>query len=250
MVTNYAGIAPNYDKNPIRAKGVDEEIEQLLQKNKGEVRVLDLACGTGSYLKTQSEYYSNENIEWIGIDKSKEMLQYAEEKNRNIRFVCDTIENPRNMETDIDYIRNEFAFHHFTDKEAAARNINRMLKLGGTYIMINICPDYTSNWWVYEYFPSTKEIDNNRFMKTSRIYELFVNSGFVIDMKIETTVFELDYRSAIEETENRDMSQLNLIPEEEYRTGLERMEKDYRERRRNICDSSMIKCKGIKKHAL
>lgn len=57
MVTNYTKIAPNYDKNPIRAKGVDEEIKKILQKQKNKIRVLDLACGTGNYLKTQSEYY-------------------------------------------------------------------------------------------------------------------------------------------------------------------------------------------------
>ena len=145
MVTHYAQIAPNYDKNPIRAKGVDEAIKQILQKSKGTVRVLDLACGTGSYLKAQSQYYSNANIEWIGIDKSKEMLRYAQERNKNTKFVCDAIETLENMETNIDYIRNEFAFHHFTDKEAAVRNINGMLKLDGTYIMINVCPDYTNN---------------------------------------------------------------------------------------------------------
>jgi ubiquinone/menaquinone biosynthesis C-methylase UbiE len=250
VVTDYGEIAPNYDKNPNRAKGVDEEIERILQKNQDEVRILDLACGTGNYLKAQSEYYTSANIEWIGIDKSREMLQYAKKKNKNMKFICDTVENFGNMETDIDYVRNEFAFHHFADKEAAVRNINRMLKLNGTYMMINICPDYTNNSWVYEYFPSTKEIDNNRFMKISRIYELFVDSGFLIDMKIETTVFELDYKSAIEETENRDMSQLNLIPEEEYQTGLERMEKDYRAKKRNICDSSMMECKGIKNFAI
>ena len=87
-------------------------------------------------------------------------------------------------------------------------------------------------------------------MKTSRMCELFVDSGFVIDMKIETNVFELDYETAIREIENRDMSQLNLISEEEYQTGLQKIKNDYRERKRNICDSSTIKCKGIKKRAI
>ena len=87
MVTNYAEIAPNYDKNPLRVKGVDEEIEKILQKHKNKIRILDLACGT--------------------------------------------IENLKTVETNIDYIRNEFAFHHFTDKEAAVKNINRMLKPNG-----------------------------------------------------------------------------------------------------------------------
>ncbi len=138
METNYAKIAQDYDKNPIRAKGVDEEIKKILQNHKNRIRVLDLACGTGNYLKTQSEYYLDEDIEWIGIDKSKEMLKYAEKKNKNIRFICDTVENLKTVETNIDYIRNEFAFHHFTDKEAAVKNINRMLKQNGLYIIMNL----------------------------------------------------------------------------------------------------------------
>jgi len=33
-------------------------------------RLTTAATRTGNYLKVQSEYYSNKNIEWIGIDKS------------------------------------------------------------------------------------------------------------------------------------------------------------------------------------
>jgi hypothetical protein len=70
----------------------------------------------------------------------------------------------------------------------------------------------------------------------------------MIDLKIQTNVFELDYESVIKEMNNRDMSQLNLIYEEEYKTGLEKMKKDYKEKKINIFDFALIKCRGIKKY--
>ena len=53
-----------------------------------------------------------------------------------------------------------------------------------------------------------------------------------------------------EEIKNRDMSQLNLISEEEYKIGLEKIKKDYKESKINICDFALIKCRGIKKYAV
>ncbi len=46
------------------------------------------------------------------------------------------------------------------------------------------------------------------------------------------------------------MSQLNLISEEEYQTGLEKIKKDYKDKKVNICDFALIKCMGIKKDAI
>ncbi len=247
MTTNYTTIAPVYDNNPIRNKDVDTEIAVILAAGKDDVKILDLACGTGNYLKTQSEYYHDTNVKWTGMDKSKEMLKYARAKNSNVEFIWASAENICNYESEFDYIRNEFSFHHFTDKAAAARNIARMLKPDGLFIMVNICPDYMHNSWVYKYFPSTEKIDQERFIGGEKIYSLFAGNGFDISIDIRVTISKLDYPGIIAEAINRDMSQLNLISDREYHKGLEKLKSDYTNLNDNIFDFALLECRGIRK---
>ena len=67
--TDYAKISRMYDQNKDRLNiEKDTVIEELLQTN-STIRVLDLACGTGNYLKKQIEVYQDQaNIEWYGVD--------------------------------------------------------------------------------------------------------------------------------------------------------------------------------------
>ena len=76
---------PNMIKNKIRIDiKKDMDLYNYLSnfpKDK-EFSILDLACGTGNYLKTQIEFLKDFNIKWFGIDASKGMLDIAKEKNR------------------------------------------------------------------------------------------------------------------------------------------------------------------------
>ena len=110
----------------------------------------------------------------------------------------------------------------------------------------NLCPDYIKNSWVYYYFPDTYKIDKSRFLTVHEIYELFKENGFTLDIKITTLVQPLNYAFAIKEVKNRDMSQLNLISEEKYLKGLQKLESDYDSGNNFFCDFSLIECRGIK----
>jgi len=240
METDYSKIAKIYDNNPVRKKYIDPEIGRLLKK-KQRLAVLDLACGTGSYLKAQSDAYGFDGIEWIGLDKSPDMLAIAREKNPAIRFVQSAAEEcPESLAGGVDYIRNEFAFHHFVDKQKAARNIRRMLVPGGLFIMRNICPEYMKNYWVYSYFPASRNEDRKRFLPVEELYRLFTDNSFTVELKVSTAIRELDYAAAMEEARNRDISQLALISDEEYEKGMALLERDGAASKRFIMDHSLL----------
>ena len=245
-VTDYSVIADRYDKNPVRQKEIDYQIKDLMNQNKS-LKILDLACGTGNYLKTQTDYYKSYNINWYGMDKSPEMLAAAEKKNPEVNFICSSMENLDENLKSFDYIRNEFAFHHFTDKKLAAEKIYRMLKPGGLFIMKNICPEYINDSWVYHYFPGTAEIDKKRFMPPNKIFKLFRATGFDTIINIDSTLQLLDYKIAFDEALNRDMSQLNLITEKEYKSGIRKMKKDMEEGVTRISDFALLECRCTKK---
>ena len=81
-VTDYNRIAPRYDSNPVRHRIAREErIQKILDSGRRRpIRILDLACGTGNYLKTQRRWYRDEQIEWYGHDRSSDMLEIARAK--------------------------------------------------------------------------------------------------------------------------------------------------------------------------
>lgn len=228
-ITDYSKIADNYDKNKTRHKILkDTVIGELYDTEKTNFTVLDLSCGTGNYLERQITEYptSKYKIKWIGIDKSVEMINKARQKNLDAELIiADVID--LSLETDsVDYIKNRFAFHHYTDKEKAVQEMYRILRQNGKLSIENLNHEYMHNSWVYKYFPVSIELDNERFPKTFEYYKLLENNGFKIKFNVKIYVKKFKYKEIIEETKNRDMSQFQLMTENEYRTGLEKMEED------------------------
>ena len=61
--TEYSKIAPKYDKNPIRHVQLrDPHIAKILKPQTGDFGVLDLACGTDSFLCSQQNYLNSDRL--------------------------------------------------------------------------------------------------------------------------------------------------------------------------------------------
>lgn len=246
--TDYSKIAHKYDKNPVRAKQIDTEIKHLLQR-KSHLKIVDLACGTGSYLKTQRDYYGASAIDWIGVDKSQEMLSIAREKNPGVTFIlasADDIADIPEPLMEVDYIRNEFAFHHFIKKRQAIKNVHKMLAANGVLWMINIAPEYMQNYWVYHYFPAAIEEDRKRFVPADKLYLLLSDYGFDVKMNVSTHITPIDYTVILNEALNRDISQLNLINDEAYYKGIASIKKDMKKNKNLVIDISLLTVRAIK----
>jgi ubiquinone/menaquinone biosynthesis C-methylase UbiE len=227
--TDYSKIAGNYDKNKVRHDiPRDENIGNLYKITTFDFTVLDLSCGTGNYLKKQIMEYpvSQYKINWIGIDKSEEMIKKAEEKGLGAKLISADAADMPLENSSIDYIKNRFAFHHYAAKEKAVREMHRILKQTGKISVENLNHEYMRYSWVYKYFPGSIKLDNERFPKIFDYYRLFENNGFNINMNIKVVIKKFKYKDIIEETKNRDMSQLQIITEEEYEKGLTEMERD------------------------
>jgi ubiquinone/menaquinone biosynthesis C-methylase UbiE len=245
MKTDYSRIASRYDNNPLRQKPVDPEIKRLLAV-KDSIKVLDIACGTGNYLQSQVTEYGSSRVKWTGIDQSEAMLEIAQKKVPDAKFLCFAAEEINLPAGSFDYIRNEYSFHHFTDKKAFLENVFRLLKDDSLFIMVNICRDYIRNSWVYHYFPSAREADENKFISTDAIWLMMADAGLKPEIRITTTVAPLDYPARIAEAENRDMSQLQHISEDEYRQGLARMREDRSAGHVYIADYAELVCRTLK----
>jgi ubiquinone/menaquinone biosynthesis C-methylase UbiE len=248
-ITDYSKIAGNYDKNKVRYDiPKDNMIEELYNLNSECFTVLDLSCGTGNYLNRQIIEYpiSKYSIKWIGIDKSEAMIKKAQYKNLDADLIIADAINIPLKNNSVNYIKNRFAFHHYVEKEKALKEIYRVLKQNGKVSIENLNHEYMRYSWVYKYFPSAIELDNERFPGIYDYYKLFENSGFSINMNIKVVIKKFKYKDIIEEVKNRDMSQLHIIMEEEYINGLRAIEEDSQSNENIIGDVAITEIYGEK----
>ena len=224
LKTNYAQVSKVYDANKGRTDfPKDEEIGKLLEKN-GNITVLDLACGTGNYLLSQQKYYQGENIKWIGIDLSIDMLNVAKSKNLTAEFINSNAENFNLDVESVDLVVCNFAFHHFENKQKSLNKIYATLKKGGVLRFRNIEPECMKDWWVYKYCPETSYEDMFRFWsKDLMMYELKKNNFVNISAKREYYEKSKPIAELVENYKRRDTSQLAMIGDEFYQKGLKRV---------------------------
>ncbi len=240
--TDYSKIAKRYDANPIRT-GLSREpiIENILKAKPESISLLDLACGTGNFLQKQHEEYKYDKIAWYGCDLSKEMLDIAYKK---VPFAHLTLSDAASLpypDASFDIVTCDFAFHHFTDKFNCIKEISRTLKNDGVIKMTNICPEYMASSWVYHYFPSTREIDNDRFWSCRKLFTEFTKQGFVVETEITIRMKNFTLTELVADATNRDMSQLNLIDDVEYYNGIERMKDDIEKRNNYFGEFSLLR---------
>ncbi|MFP7299625.1 class I SAM-dependent methyltransferase [Neobacillus niacini] len=99
-------------------------------------KVADIGCGTGALTRKMSM----RKAEVIGIDPSKELLQYAIELNRSknysIPYIEACSESTGLQESEFDIVTVMRAWHWF-DREKAILEIKRILKEKGTLIVID-----------------------------------------------------------------------------------------------------------------
>ena len=115
----------------------------------GTERVLDLGTGAGHTALAFSHFVS----ECVGMDLTDAMVQVAtrladERGIRNVRFQVGDAENIPFASESFEVITCRFASHHFGDIKKAIQEISRVLKPGGTLILVD------------HYSPENDELDS------------------------------------------------------------------------------------------
>ena len=127
--TAYNAKADGYDNS--REGQFTSNIHRLLMpmvKWRKNQRVLDVACGTGSFLSAMN---AKKTITGFGVDISERMIEKAAAKNPGMAFRvsrCDLIPFP---DSSMDVIIVCAAYHHFPDVGTFAKEAGRVLEPGG-----------------------------------------------------------------------------------------------------------------------
>jgi len=139
IVKRYTGEAP--DANLSCGGNLE-----FLDLQPGE-RVLDLGCGSGRETILCAQAVGGSGFVW-GLDLTPRMLELAEKQAQaqgvaNIEFLLGTMEKIPLPEASVDAVLSNCAINHAPDKARVYREIWRVLKTGGRFVVSDIMTEYS-----------------------------------------------------------------------------------------------------------
>lgn len=116
-------------------------------------RFLDIACGTGEMIFRLAKKYPHS--EFSGADFSKDMLQKALVKTagvNNIKIIQANVRSLPLPENFFDILLCSDALHHFSEPEQALREISRVTKKGGLFLLLDPAVDSIVSKFIFKIF--------------------------------------------------------------------------------------------------
>jgi len=110
-------------------------------KKDGEVKVLDIATGTGDVILTIFDRCTNA-VEGVGLDPAEKMLDIAKEKTEElglsdkIEYICGDALSLPFEESSFDVVTIAFGIRNVTDVDRALKEMKRVLKPGGQILIL------------------------------------------------------------------------------------------------------------------
>ena len=159
----FDGIAPDYDRlNHLMSLGVDRSwrrraLREIVEPERAQA-ILDIACGTGDFsLAIAGRMHPDSRI--TGLDLSEGMLAVMRDKVAKAglqdRIGCEQgdSEAMRFADASFDVVTIAFGIRNFAHREAALREIRRVLKPGGRLVILELSvPENRILRWGYNLY--------------------------------------------------------------------------------------------------
>jgi len=225
-LVDYDVIAPRYDArfSEHDHSGIEQTLTDLVTPR---TDVLDVGCGTGRWLR----HVVGLGARAVGLDASRGMLARARAQSAESVLV-------QGLATRLPFAMRSFdtlyavnVLHHVQDVRAFLSEAFRVLRPGGRILSIGLDPARGEDeWYVYDFFPGTRERDAARYARTEDLRELMLDLGFV---DAETFVAqqwdeEIEARTFIGRggASQTMCSQLALLTSAEHEAGLRRIQSE------------------------
>jgi SAM-dependent methyltransferase len=224
-VTDYDTVAEGFDRRYAlhTYSGVRESLRQFLGSS--EVRsILEVGCGTGHWLAAVDERAAMV----AGVEPSAPMLARARAAAPRARLVRGRAEALPWADATFDRVFCVNALHHFVDRVGFFAEARRVLTTGGGLLTIGKDPHTERDqWWVYDYFPETLAIDQQRMAPVRILRGEMARAGFAWAESSEADRIEALTPAAdalkTGVVDRAYTSQLTVLSDEEFDAGAERI---------------------------
>jgi ubiquinone/menaquinone biosynthesis C-methylase UbiE len=103
--------------------------------------VLDVGCGTGRLLRQAHTYWPEAQL--IGVDPANGMIEMAKRLTPNATFLTGMAEALPLQDASVGLALSTISFHHWHDQAAGIREIARVLRPGGYFLLVDLSfPDW------------------------------------------------------------------------------------------------------------
>jgi len=133
--------------------------------------ILDVGCGTGKLLRRANTSWPEAQL--IGVDPANGMIEMAKRLTPNATFFTGMAEALPLQDASVDLALSTTSFHHWQDQAAGIREIARVLRPGGYFILVDASfPD----WFGRVFRPK-------RFHSPAQLQTLFIQAGLRVQMQ-------------------------------------------------------------------
>ena len=133
--------------------------------NRPPSSILDVGCGTGRLLRRAATYWPEAQL--FGVDPANGMIEVARRLTPGATFLEGEAEALPLPDASIDLAFSTISFHHWRDQEAGVREIARVLRPEGYFVLA----DFSYPGW------STPVFRTLRFHSPAQFRGIFVRAG-------------------------------------------------------------------------
>jgi ubiquinone/menaquinone biosynthesis C-methylase UbiE len=191
-------------------------------------RILEVGCGTAYWLSGLAAALP---VQVAGLDLSAGMLAQARRLAGPLPLLRGTAARLPFAGAALDLVYCVNALHHFPDPRSFIGEARRVLRPGGLLAVFGMTPHHGhSSWYVYDYFDGTYATDAARFPTWGTVLDWMLAVGLeharwqvvdrIVDDKVGRAVLDDPF------LKKESTSQLVLLTDEAYATGLRRIEAD------------------------
>ena len=188
--------------------------------------VLEVGCGTGNYVTALSRGDAGRPAcrAW-GLDPSAGMLARARTRSEPVAWLQGTAERLPFAPGRFDLVFSVDVVHHVADRAAYYRQAARVLRPGGRLCTVTDSAEIIRRREILSgYFPETVELELARYPRPGQLL-IWMEAAGLLDAEVVTVeqpCLLVDARAF----RHRAFSSLHLIPEDAWRAGLARLERE------------------------